>query len=57
MNKIIKANKYIYDIKDNENIEFVNRYNQKIEKELDPNNNYLFKFWWNWYKKYNRTSL
>ena len=44
MIKIVKANKNIYDIKENEIIEFVNRYNQKIELELDPNNNYLLKF-------------
>ena len=44
MIKIVKANKNIYDIKESEIIEFVNRYNQKIELELDPNNNYLLKF-------------
>ncbi len=44
MIKIIKANKNIYDINESEIIGFVNRYNQKIEKELDPNKNYLLKF-------------
>ena len=44
MKKIIKANKNIFDINESEIIGFVERYNQKIEKETDLNKNYLFNF-------------
>ena len=44
MQKIIKSNRYSYDIEEKDIIEFVDRYNDKLEKSLNPKINSLLKF-------------
>ena len=44
MQKIIKSNRYSYDLDEKDIIEFVDRYNDNLEKSLDPRINTLLKF-------------
>ena len=44
MQKIIKSNRYSYDIDEKEIIEFVDRYNDKLEKSLNQKKNTLLNF-------------
>jgi CRP-like cAMP-binding protein len=44
MQKIIKSNRYSYEISEKEIIEFVDRYNDKLEKSLNQKKNTLLNF-------------